>query len=804
LANELTIEINADDSGLQEGLGELKQNLAIVGQSLMDLGTSIQGAFAGVLQGVFETEKGLLKFQNTTGATNAEMKKYGNEIKDLYKSGVGESIDDVGMAMANVKQQSAALGISSPKDLKNITERAMILRDNFEVDIPEATKTAGNLMKNFGMTSEEALDYIAKGFQSGLDQSGDFIDTLYEYSPQFAKMGMSADDMFNILKSGTTAGIFTLDKMGDAVKEFGIRAIDGSENTKKAFSEIGLDADSTAQKLAKGGTEGQKAFFDIVQGLAKIKDPIKQNEMGVYLFGTMWEDLGGKAILGMGKVEGATTKYKGTLDEIKKNTATQDIGKQFEILKRTIEIDVVQPIAAKLLPALKSISDIAKENLPMVKELFSNIPSGVVVAIAAIGGLAAVIVPLIGLWGMLAPAIAAVKVAFAAVGTFIAGISTPVLVVIGVIVALLAVVYIFRDQFMAIFSKIASVVVPLLTSAFNYMKATFMQYIMPIVDQQLPKIQSTFMSVFESVKGHLATVIPFIIEILKGLKPVFEVIVYVLQGLWSAMLIVFGNIIAFLGSTISNIITLIGGFMNTITGIINLVLGVLSGDWSRAWEGIKMIVIGVFQMVKAIITQAIAFLLVTIGSGLEIIFGIFNRIFPGISDKAREMWNRIKQFFSEGASNIKTTLINVLQSLPDTIGNIGSSIYNAGGKLIDQLVNGIKAGINKVKSICKDVTNAIADFFPHSPAKEGALKTFPQVGYTLMEQLMAGIEGSQNQLNAITANVASDINGNINTSVNTNNGNNQAGITVPIYLDGKKISEVTTPYMVRALRQQGF
>ena len=46
LANELTVEINADDSGLQESIGDLQQNLAIVGQSLMDLGGSIQDALS--------------------------------------------------------------------------------------------------------------------------------------------------------------------------------------------------------------------------------------------------------------------------------------------------------------------------------------------------------------------------------------------------------------------------------------------------------------------------------------------------------------------------------------------------------------------------------------------------------------------------------------------------------------------------------------------------------------------------------------------------------------------------------------
>jgi phage-related minor tail protein len=805
MSNELTIEINADDSGLQEGLSDLKQNLAIVSESLMELGTSIQEAFKGAIEGLFDTQKGLLKFQNQTGATNADMKKYGAEIKDLYKNGWGESIEDVSASMANVQQQSKQLGINSPKDLKNITEQAIILRDNFDVEIPEATKTAGNLMKAFGMTSKESLDYIAKGFQSGLNQSDDFMDTLYEYSPQFAKIGLDANDMFAILKSGSESGIFTLDKIGDAVKEFGIRAMDGSTTSGDAFKAIGLNAEKMTSTFVKGGKDANDAFYQTIDALSKIKDPVKQNAAGVALFGTMWEDLGAKTILAFKDLDKSSVKYKGTMDEIKKNTAAQDIGNQFESIKRVIEIDIVQPIAAKLVPSLKELAKVANEELPKVAEAFKKIPDNVVIATAAIGGLTAIIIPAIGLYGMLTPAIEALSVAFGAIGVFIAGISAPVLIAIGAFAAWLVVIYVFRDEIMSAFNQIASVVIPILTSAFNYLKTTFMTYIMPIIEQQLPKIKSSFMEAFESIRTHLSTVIPFIIQLIDGMKPVFNAIVYVLQGLWTGFLIVFGNIIQFLGSTISNIIQFVKGFIDLLIGIVNIGLGILSGDWGRVWDGIKTTLIGIFNIVKSVVYQAIDIIKVTIGSGLEIVSGIFNRIFPGIGETVRQAWYKIRDYFSTGASSIKETLSGAMNAIPGIISSIGNSIYNAGSKLIDQLVDGIKAGLGKVKSVCKSVGQAISDFFPHSPAKEGPLKTFPKVGLTLMNQLMDGIYASQNKLSNLTANVASNISENVNVNDGTGNqSNNSNNLIIPIYLDGKKISEVATPYMVRALRQQGY
>lgn len=61
------------------------------------------------------------------------------------------------------------------------------------------------------------------------------IDSINEYSVQFKKLGLDAEDMFSIFANGAQNGAFNLDKVGDAVKEFSIRAIDGSDMTKQGF-----------------------------------------------------------------------------------------------------------------------------------------------------------------------------------------------------------------------------------------------------------------------------------------------------------------------------------------------------------------------------------------------------------------------------------------------------------------------------------------------------------------------------------------------------------------------------------------
>lgn len=117
------------------------------------------------------------------------------------------------------------------KGLQNVTESAFALRDTFGYEIPESTRAAKAMMDNFGTSGEEAMNLIAAGAQNGLDYSGELLDSISEYSVQFAKVGLDADDMFKVLQKGAESGAFNLDKVGDAVKEFSIRAIDGSDTT---------------------------------------------------------------------------------------------------------------------------------------------------------------------------------------------------------------------------------------------------------------------------------------------------------------------------------------------------------------------------------------------------------------------------------------------------------------------------------------------------------------------------------------------------------------------------------------------
>lgn len=382
--NQAQTDLNKFERELSENnqkLSDLENGLDSAGDSLVEIGNDAEGAAGGfsvmkgamadlVSEGIQEVISGAkemateyvdatTKMQGQTGATAKEMERYKDVMDDIYSGGYGDSIEGVADSLSNVRQQMGDLDDDS---LRRMTESALNLEQTFDFDVSESIRTVKQLMNQFGISSEEAFDLIVSGAQNGLNQNDNLLDTLNEYSPKFAEIGLGADDMYNALRSGADQGIFDIDKLGDAVNEFSIRVVDGSDTTKDAFKRLGLDAEEMEKAFASGGDTARDAFKKTMKALRNLEDPLDQNTAGVELFGTMWEDTGGEAILALGDIESGVDDVEGSMERLDKVNA-DSLTNKFEKLGRTIQSDVVQPILEEAYPAVEDLVEFTADNL---------------------------------------------------------------------------------------------------------------------------------------------------------------------------------------------------------------------------------------------------------------------------------------------------------------------------------------------------------------------------------------------------------------------------------------------------------
>lgn len=304
----------------------------------------------------------------STGAAGKELEGLRDVMEDVYAANYGDSVADVGDAVAMVNRNMANL---DQNGLTAATEGALALRDAFEYDVAESTRAAEAIRKNFGSSAEEAFSLIAAGAQNGLDYSGELIDTINEYSSQFAKLGFDADGMFNILQAGADGTAWNLDKVGDAIKEFSIRAIDGSDTTVEAFTSLGYNAEELMATFAAGGEGANDAFFDVLDTLMAVDDKVERDALGVALFGTQWEDLGVEAMEAMANASQAAYDTGDALEQINQvkyndlDSALQGIGRQIEVAL----LPAADAMYQSLMSNMPEISAAIEEVSPVVAEI---------------------------------------------------------------------------------------------------------------------------------------------------------------------------------------------------------------------------------------------------------------------------------------------------------------------------------------------------------------------------------------------------------------------------------------------------
>lgn len=301
-------------------------------------------------------------FSNQTGIQGKELQKYKGVLDDLYDDGMGDSYEDLSETLAQIVQTTKE---TDPSKIKELANNALVLRDTFGFDVQESMRAVNMLMDQFGVSGEGAFNLIVQGAQNGLNKNDDLLDSINEYAVHYKQLGYNADEFFNSLKNGTDTGTFSVDKLGDAMKEFGIRTKDTATSTDEGFQLIGLDANKMRKEFAKGGKSAQSATKKTLKALFSMDNQVKQNQAGVDLFGTMWEDLGIDGVKALMNVNGQADKTKKSMQKIN-DVAYDDVDSELKVLYRTVQTKLIKPILKDFLPDVEDGIEWTIDNLPTI------------------------------------------------------------------------------------------------------------------------------------------------------------------------------------------------------------------------------------------------------------------------------------------------------------------------------------------------------------------------------------------------------------------------------------------------------
>lgn len=382
---EAVVFFKSDSSDLEKGMDGAEKKTSnfasnatsLIGGAVVGAAVAAGAAILAIGKGAFDVSQDTQKAANDMAASLGlpieEAEKFADVAKKVYGNNFADSIGDAATAVESLAK-NLGLAADDPA-LQTMTENAFRLRDTFGLDVNESIGTVKTLMENFGISGQEAFDLIAAGNQKGLNSSGDLLESINEYSVQFASGGATAGEFFSIMESGYSNGVLGTDKAADAFKEFRVRIQDGSQLTADSLTQLGLDAEGITAGLANGTLTAADAFGMVTEALGQTEDKTTQFQAGVGLLGTQFEDLGTDIATNLTMTKDWAEGSKGAISSL--DVKYGSFGEAVTGMWRRLTVSV-SPFTDKLLELVNSA-------MPLVMDAFNKFDATVGPAIETAG-----------------------------------------------------------------------------------------------------------------------------------------------------------------------------------------------------------------------------------------------------------------------------------------------------------------------------------------------------------------------------------------------------------------------------------
>lgn len=602
-----------------------------------------------------ELDDAMAKFQAQTGASSNEMSKFKNIARDVWSNNFGSDVSDVADMMARVKQQMQGI---SDVDLKNVTEDLLTLRDTFGMDENETLRGAQQLMKQFGITSQEAFDLMATGAQNGLNKSDELGDNIAEYSGKFKQAGYSADEYFQLMQNGLDGGAYNLDKVNDAINEVTTRLVDG--NIEGALDSF----DTKTQDVFKAWQEGRKTQKDVVNAIVEdISRTTNQQEKlnkTATAFGTMGEDFNAGFIQSLTTVGNKYKDVQGAMDKVK-DIANGGLKNALSGLGRTF-LNSFTPIGEAITPILAGIIGLITVAIQGIQQGFAKVGDVISSVLSKID--TSGITELTNqVSEVLAPAFDEVRKAIDEMKVALEPIAKEILGKIGnaiqnVVNQAQKILSVVGPPILAIIKNIIQTVIgmtPVITS------------ILQVVGSVVSGIISFITMVVTYVGTAIATILGFIM-------PIVQIVATIVANIWSVILTVAQNIWSKVSEVVTAIIGFVSNLFKTVSDIINNIWSKIQDTMNRVGDKVKGVIDNInkyFNNIKSTVS--------------DVFNGIWSKV-QGVMDNVGNKISNVLQGIQNSWSGLKGFVSGVFGGIEGAVSSLVGSVKG--------MVNGVIGGIN--------------------------------------------------------------------------------------------------------------
>lgn len=513
-------------------------------------------------------------------------------------------------------------------------------------------------------------------------------------------------------------------------------------------------ADGTLKQFIDAGIQGFKDMGGILLNVGKIIGDIGKAA-----------SLGGGSGLGM---------IRETLENIQKITSSPEfqlglIG-VFEAAHKVMSI-ISETAGPALLNFFSKLGDTFVAIAPAIGNSIGTALAAIANALASPAFTGAVVVVFNAIQAAieaLAPALPAVAEAFGALAPVVSALLGAIAPLItAALIPLSKVIQVLAPAIIPLINVLGNGLLNIITalSPVVVMLAQALAPIVTLLADQLALIMPSIVSLFGTLVSTLA---PLIAQLLTGLAPVLPIIITAFGQLVEALIPLIPPLVQLLSAILLPLIPVIVQLAGSVFPVLVQVITILAQAlvpvielFTRIVTWLMPLVVGVFTLMATVITNVAGPVLTWLANVVKTVIG-------WIVEKANwlgDVWGKaigscvedIKNFASSVNENVQNA-IKFFQELPGKIGevfsNAGTWLLDAGDRIIDGLIEGLKNGFNAVKETLGGLTDLLPDW--KGPAQRDAVLLY-DAGQLIIDGFVNGLESRYGAVKKSLAGLSNDV-----------------------------------------------
>lgn len=654
---------------------KIGNNLQSAGKSMTSAGstltktvtTPVLGLGTAAVKVTSDFESAMSKVSAISGATGGDLDALNQKAQEMgakTKFSATESAEAFTyMAMAGWKTEDMLDGIDG----------IMSLAAADGLDLATTSDIVTDALTAFGLSASDSghfADVLAKA-SSNANTNVSMLGESFKYAaPVAGALGYSAEDTAVALGLMANAGIKG-SQGGTALRGSLTRLIKPTDEAAALMEQYGLsmtNADGSMKSLGKV----MNMLRDKLGGLTEAE----QAQVAAQIFGQ-------EAMSGMLAIINASdSDYAKLTDAIydadgaakqMADTMLDNFSGQLTLLKSALEGlaiqfgEILMPYIKQFVVWLQNLTQKLQELTPEQKEQIVKW-AAVVAAIGPVlmvfGKLTTSVGSIITTFGKIPGLIAKAKGAFTAISAAIGGISAPVIAVVAVFAVLIA--------------------------AFVNLWKTNEEF------------RNKMVATWDNIKSKFESFAQGIVDRLNALGFDFENFGEVVKAIWDGFCSLFAPMFE---GAFNQVSVILGSVLDALTGIFDVYIGIFTGNWDQAWQGVKEIFGAAWNLIKETFKSwVVGFKAIT-----AVVLGWFGTTWD-------ETWSNIKQFFVDTWNGITTFFSNVTNSIKiavlNFINNVVSFMQQLPGKIkqyLDSAINNLKTWVTQMGQKGKEAVQSLID-----------------------------------------------------------------------------------------------